>query len=112
MDSDVLFLDAILDQAQVMVIVNERWFVYAPMPYRCQGKGELPKVNCPVVDCSGIAEDLFPKMAQVVGDCVDVQHGVLNRGGLLTGLEALGGVVAPGEEARGYAPLRGARVME
>ncbi len=97
--------DEAVAQAQVMVVVNGRWFIHAPEPYRCNGSGELPVVSCPVVDCSGIPDDLFAQMARVIGDCVDVVHGVINRSGLLTGLEALGAKVqrdkgAEGEEYR------------
>ena len=80
--------------AQVMVVVDGRWFIYAPAPYRAHGEGELPEVNCPVVDCSEIPENLFVQMSHVIGDCVDAVHGVLNKSGLLTGLEALGATYA------------------
>jgi len=79
--------------AQVMLVDGEAWWVKAPAPYRAYGNGELPKVSCPVVDISGIEAENFAQMARLVGDCVDVVHGVLNRSGLLTGLEALGGRV-------------------
>ncbi len=98
---DVLFLDVVGAQAQVLIKINPsassgkgRWFAYAPSPYRCNGTGQPPKVTCPVVDASAIDEELFPKMAQVIGDCVDVVHGVIDKRGLLTGLEALGASVA------------------
>ena len=96
--------------AQVMVLVGGspstgsgqgHWFVYAPQPYRCNGSGDAPKVSCPVADCSAIPEDKFAEMARVIGGCVDVVHGVINKRGLLTGLEALGASIVDHRDTKG-----------
>lgn len=90
--------------AQVLLVdrkfVPVRWYIFAPQPYRAHGEGEVPTVICPVVDCTGIpdGDEMTLKMAKIIGRCVDAVHGVLNKSGLLTGLEALGAVCYPAEQ--------------
>lgn len=86
--------DECVRHAQVVIVAEHSWHLIAPKPYRVHcllSFAAVPSVACPVVDVRGVKDDV--KMFAVMQACVDEKAGVLNLDGLLTGLEALGGVV-------------------
>lgn len=90
-------LEEALQRAQVLIVEGKRWHVLAPRPYRAQGDWGIEEVkalvNCPIIDVSRVPAELDETMGAVIRGCVDVNAGVFNRAGLLTGLEAIGAVV-------------------
>lgn len=94
--------DEVVKRAQVVIVSDGRWHLIGPAPFRAHGLGAaipLPKVTCPVVDVSRVRDDL--RMKQVMDACVSVHAGVINLDGLLTGLEALGGIVLRSQPSGG-----------
>jgi hypothetical protein len=86
--------DECVRRAQVVIVSEAGWHLIGPAPFRAHGLGNampLPQVRCPVVDVSAVTDDVG--MKRVLDGCVTLQAGVINLAGLLTGLEALGGVV-------------------
>lgn len=78
--------------AQVIIVTEDTWHLIAPGSLRVHGlSGDIPMpaVTCPVVDVRGVED--FARMRGIMDVCVDVNAGVINMDGLLTGLEALGG---------------------
>lgn len=87
--------DECVKAAQVVICTEFSWHVIAPVPYRLHcllSFAPVPAVKCAVVDVRGVADD--EGMARVMGACTDATAGVINLGGLLTGLEALGAKVS------------------
>lgn len=86
-----------LEHTQVLIVDGERWHALAPFPWRVHGEWGLEEVlgvvRCPVVDVSAIDPANDIRAGDVIRSCSDARCGVFNLSGLLTGLEALGGVV-------------------
>lgn len=93
--------DESVKAAQVVIVGEFSWHVIAPAPYRMHclmSFSPVPVVTCPVVNVMGVQDD--EKMAEIIKACTDPSAGVINLGGLLTGLEALGAKVVQKEESR------------
>ena len=77
-----------------MIVTDMTWHLIGPGNLRAHGLSRdipQPTVTCPVVDVSKVRDD--EKMGAIIRTCVTPTAGVINMAGLLTGLEALGGMI-------------------
>jgi hypothetical protein len=83
--------------ATVLIVTEQTWHLIRPGQRLHGDKGfaAMPDVDCTVIDVSAVPMENDEKMAEIIRDCTVDHAGVINMGGLMNGLCALGATVVP-----------------